>query len=53
MRRLLPVLWCLGMGLLPVPASAQDELPVIGEVQVIGGLTLTPDTISYYLGLEG
>jgi len=40
------------MGLTSIPAVAQDEPPIIGEVQVVGGLTLTADTISYYLGLQ-
>jgi outer membrane protein insertion porin family len=33
---------------------AQDEqvAPIIGDIQVVGGATLTSDTVSYYLGVE-
>jgi outer membrane protein insertion porin family len=34
-----------------LPAAAQEE-PVIAEIIVEGGITLTVDTVAYYLGLE-
>ena len=38
---------------LALPANAADEdQPMIAEIVVEGGVTLTIDTVSYYLGLE-
>jgi len=35
-----------------VGAAAADEGPIIADIVVQGGVTLTVDTVSYYLGLE-
>lgn len=47
---ILVLLGCLAT----VPALAADESegPVIAGIEVVGGQTLTEDTVSYYLGME-
>jgi len=37
---------------LAVPASGQDDEVIISEVVLEGGVTVTLDTVTYYLGLE-
>ncbi len=44
--------WLLLLPALAGVASGQPEEPVIEDIVVEGGVTLTLDTVSYYLGLE-
>ena len=52
MKRLVPLALVCLLALLPVPAAPDDEGPVIADIIVEGGVTLTADTVYYYLGLE-
>jgi outer membrane protein insertion porin family len=35
-----------------VPGRADEAKPVIADVVVVGGTTITPDTVEYYLGIS-
>jgi outer membrane protein insertion porin family len=36
----------------PAPAARAPSAPVVAEVKVVGGTTITPETVEYYLGIS-
>lgn len=51
-RRITSILLVVGLLGIPVPAVPQDQSPVIADIVLEGAVTLTVDTVYFYLGLE-
>ncbi len=51
-KTILMLLLLSGLALMPALAAEESDGPILSGIEVVGGVTLTEDTVSYYLGME-